>query len=94
MDQSHQIEWEDIAGLEHAKRSIREMVIFPMMRPYVTKYFNLYVYDIAISSLVYVVHLKVYCFLGHLVRLHLLRQLFIKPDVHLSCLRNRKNDDR
>lgn len=27
------IDWDDIAGLHHAKKSIQEMVIWPMLRP-------------------------------------------------------------
>jgi SpoVK/Ycf46/Vps4 family AAA+-type ATPase len=33
MDKSHPVAWEDIAGLEHAKKSIREIVVWPMLRP-------------------------------------------------------------
>jgi hypothetical protein len=34
LDRSPKVGWEDIAGLEHAKKSIREIVIWPMLRPY------------------------------------------------------------
>jgi SpoVK/Ycf46/Vps4 family AAA+-type ATPase len=33
MDKSHPVAWEDIAGLEHAKKSIKEIVVWPMLRP-------------------------------------------------------------
>jgi hypothetical protein len=33
MDNAPNISWEDIAGLDHAKKSIQEMVIWPMKRP-------------------------------------------------------------
>lgn len=26
--------WEDIAGLEHAKKTIKEIIVWPMLRPY------------------------------------------------------------
>lgn len=29
-----QIGWDDVAGLEHAKNSIKEIVVWPMLRPY------------------------------------------------------------
>lgn len=35
MDTGSNIAWEDIAGLQHAKKSIQEMVIWPMLRPFV-----------------------------------------------------------
>ena len=35
LDRSPKVGWDDIAGLEHAKASIREIVIWPMLRPYV-----------------------------------------------------------
>ena len=35
LDRSPQVDWEDIAGLEHAKKSIKEIVVWPMLRPYV-----------------------------------------------------------
>ena len=33
MDQSQPVHWEDIAGLEHAKNVIKEIVVWPMLRP-------------------------------------------------------------
>ena len=33
MDNSVKIEWDDIAGLHHAKTIIKEMVVWPMLRP-------------------------------------------------------------
>lgn len=33
MNHKHDIKWDDIAGLQHAKKSIQEMVIWPMQRP-------------------------------------------------------------
>ena len=33
MDCGSPISWDDIAGLEHAKRIIKEIVVFPMLRP-------------------------------------------------------------
>ncbi|ORX97579.1 AAA-domain-containing protein [Basidiobolus meristosporus CBS 931.73] len=33
MDRSLSITWEDIAGLEHAKNTIKEIVVWPMLRP-------------------------------------------------------------
>jgi SpoVK/Ycf46/Vps4 family AAA+-type ATPase len=36
MDHGAQVDWDDIAGLEHAKQTIKEVVVWPMQRPYVT----------------------------------------------------------
>ncbi len=33
MDVSHSVQWDDIAGLHYAKESIKEIVVWPMMRP-------------------------------------------------------------
>ncbi|KAL1922935.1 uncharacterized protein VTP21DRAFT_9311 [Calcarisporiella thermophila] len=33
MDKSQPVSWDDIAGLEHAKKTIKEVVTWPMMRP-------------------------------------------------------------
>ncbi|EGF79803.1 hypothetical protein BATDEDRAFT_12021, partial [Batrachochytrium dendrobatidis JAM81] len=33
MDHLPQVSWDDIAGLEHAKKSIQEIVVWPMLRP-------------------------------------------------------------
>jgi SpoVK/Ycf46/Vps4 family AAA+-type ATPase len=33
MDHSVKIDWDDIAGLHHAKNIIKEMVVWPMLRP-------------------------------------------------------------
>ncbi|KAH6572551.1 hypothetical protein BASA50_004363 [Batrachochytrium salamandrivorans] len=33
MDHLPQVAWDDIAGLEHAKKSIQEIVVWPMLRP-------------------------------------------------------------
>ena len=33
MDAGNKVEWDDIAGLEHAKKAIQEIVIWPMLRP-------------------------------------------------------------
>ena len=33
MDKSNPVSWEDIAGLDHAKKSIKEIVVWPMLRP-------------------------------------------------------------
>jgi len=35
MDNGPQICWDDIAGLEFAKKTIQEIVIWPMLRPWV-----------------------------------------------------------
>jgi SpoVK/Ycf46/Vps4 family AAA+-type ATPase len=36
MDHGAQVDWDEIAGLEHAKQTIKEVVVWPMQRPYVT----------------------------------------------------------
>lgn len=36
-----QVNWEQIAGLQHAKRVIQEVVVWPMLRPYLLFWFNL-----------------------------------------------------
>jgi len=33
LDRSPKVDWNDIAGLEHAKKSIKEIVVWPMLRP-------------------------------------------------------------
>ncbi|RKP37504.1 P-loop containing nucleoside triphosphate hydrolase protein, partial [Dimargaris cristalligena] len=33
MDHSAPVDWDDIAGLDHAKASIKEIVVWPMLRP-------------------------------------------------------------
>lgn len=33
MDQGPQLSWDDIAGLEFAKKTIKEIVVWPMLRP-------------------------------------------------------------
>jgi len=33
MDRNDVVEWDDIAGLEHAKNTIKEIVVWPMLRP-------------------------------------------------------------
>lgn len=33
VDQGPKIEWADVAGLEHAKKAIMEIVVWPMLRP-------------------------------------------------------------
>ena len=38
MDNRTKINWDDIAGLEFAKSTIQEIVIWPMLRPYVCYY--------------------------------------------------------
>lgn len=35
MDHGSPVSWDDIAGLTHAKKTIQEIVVWPMMRPYV-----------------------------------------------------------
>lgn len=35
MDHGAAVSWEDIAGLEFAKKTIKEIVVWPMLRPYV-----------------------------------------------------------
>ena len=35
MDNGHELTWDDIAGLEFAKKTIKEIVVWPMLRPYV-----------------------------------------------------------
>ena len=35
MDHGPAIAWDDIAGLEFAKKTIKEIVVWPMLRPYV-----------------------------------------------------------
>lgn len=37
MDKSAIITWEDIAGLEHVKKTLKEIVIWPMLRPDIFK---------------------------------------------------------
>lgn len=37
MDQDPNVRWEDIAGLEHAKKCVTEMVIWPLLRPDIFK---------------------------------------------------------
>jgi len=36
MDHSAPVAWEQIAGLEFVKKTIKEIVVWPMLRPYVT----------------------------------------------------------
>ena len=33
MDHGPQLSWDDIAGLEFAKKTIKEIVVWPMLRP-------------------------------------------------------------
>ena len=33
MDHGAPVQWDDIAGLQFAKNTIKEIVIFPMLRP-------------------------------------------------------------
>ena len=33
VDHGPQMDWHDIAGLEHAKKAIMEIVVWPMLRP-------------------------------------------------------------
>ena len=33
MDTGAQITWDDIAGLDFAKKTIKEIVVWPMLRP-------------------------------------------------------------
>jgi len=33
MDQNPQVAWEDIAGLKFAKKCVKEIVVWPMLRP-------------------------------------------------------------
>jgi SpoVK/Ycf46/Vps4 family AAA+-type ATPase len=33
MDHRPQMDWDDIAGLEFAKKTIKEIVVWPMLRP-------------------------------------------------------------
>ena len=35
MDNGAAVQWDDIAGLHYAKESIKEIVVWPMMRPLV-----------------------------------------------------------
>jgi len=35
MDHGPAITWDDIAGLEFVKKTVKEIVIWPMLRPYV-----------------------------------------------------------
>lgn len=35
MDHGAPVSWDDIAGLEFAKATIKEIVVWPMLRPYV-----------------------------------------------------------
>jgi len=35
MDHGPSVTWDDIAGLEFVKKTVREIVIWPMLRPYV-----------------------------------------------------------
>ena len=37
LEVTNTITWDDIAGLEHAKNTIEEIVIFPMLRPDIYK---------------------------------------------------------
>ncbi len=38
MDHGPPVNWDDIAGLEFAKTVIKEIVVWPMLRPYVLNY--------------------------------------------------------
>ncbi len=38
MERSPNITWDDIAGLEHAKKTIQEAVTWPLLRPYEITY--------------------------------------------------------
>ena len=40
MDHGPPITWDDIAGLEFAKNTIQEIVIWPMLRPYEYYFLN------------------------------------------------------
>lgn len=54
MDQGQPLTWDDIAGLEFAKKTIQEIVVWPMLRPYVISVFGvLYVYKIVYLSMLY-----------------------------------------
>lgn len=33
MEEAPNVSWDDIAGLSHAKKSIQEIVVWPMLRP-------------------------------------------------------------
>ena len=35
MDIGTKVNWDEIAGLEHAKKTIKEIVVWPMLRPYI-----------------------------------------------------------
>ena len=35
MDIGTKVSWDEIAGLEHAKKTIKEIVVWPMLRPYI-----------------------------------------------------------
>ena len=35
MDHGPAVTWDDIAGLEFVKKTVKEIVIWPMLRPYV-----------------------------------------------------------
>ena len=35
MDNGPPMTWDDVAGLEFAKKTIKEIVVWPMLRPYV-----------------------------------------------------------
>ncbi|GMY28959.1 P-loop containing nucleoside triphosphate hydrolase superfamily protein [Fagus crenata] len=37
MDRDPNVRWDDIAGLEHAKKCVNEMVIWPLLRPNIFK---------------------------------------------------------
>ncbi len=59
------ISWENIAGLEHAKNTIKEIVIWPMLRQYLKMMFNYISPLTEIYLLVFEVHLKVCCCSDH-----------------------------
>lgn len=41
LDKSPPIDWDDVAGLEFAKNTIKEIIIWPMLRPYNNKIDNI-----------------------------------------------------
>ena len=50
MDNGPGVNWDDIAGLEFAKKNIKEIVVWPMLRPWVlicstVFFFNIIIYD-------------------------------------------------
>ena len=67
MDVGPKLTWDDIAGLEHAKKTIKEIVVWPMLRPCVVSlllWFPLYNFVIATFSQDFEDRLRGSCYLA------------------------------